>query len=387
MTWQDMIERFERLEGRVAALEKQAGGEAVAGGLKQTKEYASVSEMVHDLAGEEFATEFDESIAQPRYASGELPECEDLVELDGNKLTVRKILHDGMSVDFGELRADTKLCRLIRRKLQSVATDKLQKYVTLKNGRWFFRDKPLAHRSYAVVQSAGDGDPTRYWQENSDHGSGWTDYIRQTWTPSQLQGIHATQWYPVPVVADFKCGVNIEQEQSAATAKSLGQIVETARACNWDKTTLAEAVAAHIRSTEVAPLRDELANACAVNEELNRDIAGYSEMLAAERQRADAAESRCECLSKNLSSVNAKLRELENWQREQMQVESEWDAQDIAKQLGGWPGQSCRKVISDKVPLLIANVKRLERERDAAIAEADEAKNEARRWYQQFKGL
>lgn len=279
MTWQDMIERFERLEGRVAALEKPAGGEAVAGGLKQTKEYASVSEMVHDLAGEEFATEFDESIAQPRYASGELPECEDLVELDGNKLTVRKILHDGMSVDFGE------------------------------------------------------------------------------------------------------------QEQSAATAKSLGQIVETARACNWDKTTLAEAVAAHIRSTEVAPLRDELANACAVNEELNRDIAGYSEMLAAERQRADAAESRCECLSKNLSSVNAKLRELENWKREQMQVESEWDAQDIAKQLGGWPGQSCRKVISDKVPLLIANVKRLERERDAAIAEADEAKNEARRWYQQFKGL
>lgn len=251
MTWQDMIERFERLEGRVAALEKPAGGEAVAGGLKQTKEYASVSEMVHDLAGEEFATEFDESIAQPRYA----------------------------------------------------------------------------------------------------------------------------------------CGGNIEQEQSAATAKSLGQIVETARACNWDKTTLAEAVAAHIRSTEVAPLRDELANACAVNEELNRDIAGYSEMLAAERQRADAAESRCECLSKNLSSVNAKLRELENWKQEQMQVESEWDAQDIAKQLGGWPGQSCRKVISDKVPLLIANVKRLERERDAAIAEADEAKNEARRWYQQFKGL
>jgi hypothetical protein len=48
------------------------------------------------------------------------------------------------------------------------------------------------------------------------------------------------------------------------------------------------------------------------------------------------------------------LEYLRDWKAQQMQVESQWDEQQIAKLLGAKPGQSCRKVIQEKVPQLVA---------------------------------
>jgi hypothetical protein len=54
--------------------------------------------------------------------------------------------------------------------------------------------------------------------------------------------------------------------------------------------------------------------------------------------------------------INYLLRQLSilrDWKAQQMQVESQWDEQQIAKLLGAKLGQSCRKVIQEKVPQLV----------------------------------
>ena len=58
----------------------------------------------------------------------------------------------------------------------------------------------------------------------------------------------------------------------------------------------------------------------------------------------------------------SELAELQAWKASAIAVESEWDAQAIAKLLGATLGQSCRKVINEKVPLLVS-------ERDTLRAE------------------
>lgn len=65
--------------------------------------------------------------------------------------------------------------------------------------------------------------------------------------------------------------------------------------------------------------------------------------------------------------------ELRQWKEEQMLIESEWDAQEIARMLGGALGQSCHKVIMNEVPRIIA-------ERDALRAEVNQLKAERDNW-------
>lgn len=50
---------------------------------------------------------------------------------------------------------------------------------------------------------------------------------------------------------------------------------------------------------------------------------------------------------------------LEDWKDSALEVEREWDVQAIAKMLGGELGDSCRRVIAEKVPLLLADNVRL----------------------------
>jgi len=45
---------------------------------------------------------------------------------------------------------------------------------------------------------------------------------------------------------------------------------------------------------------------------------------------------------------------LQEWKDSAMALEREWDQQHIAKLLGGRLGQSCRKIINERVPVLIA---------------------------------
>jgi hypothetical protein len=70
--------------------------------------------------------------------------------------------------------------------------------------------------------------------------------------------------------------------------------------------------------------------------------------------------------------LKLKVAELENWKRQAVLVEKEWDPQALAKMLGGQLGQSCRKIIQKEVPCLIGRVEDLERERDAAREKIEE---------------
>jgi hypothetical protein len=45
---------------------------------------------------------------------------------------------------------------------------------------------------------------------------------------------------------------------------------------------------------------------------------------------------------------------LQDWKDSMMAVEREWDQQRIAKLLGAKLGQSCRKVVNERVPVLVA---------------------------------
>lgn len=61
----------------------------------------------------------------------------------------------------------------------------------------------------------------------------------------------------------------------------------------------------------------------------------------------------------DLDEVRAECERLQAWKAESIAVENEWDAQAIAKMLGGKLGASCRRVIAEKVPQLITEVERL----------------------------
>lgn len=63
--------------------------------------------------------------------------------------------------------------------------------------------------------------------------------------------------------------------------------------------------------------------------------------------------------------LERELAVLQDWKDQQMQVESEWDPQALAKALGGTIGQSCRKVIQEGAYRLI-------KERDAALAKCQQ---------------
>jgi hypothetical protein len=58
--------------------------------------------------------------------------------------------------------------------------------VHFRDGIWYWGDWLLEHKAYAIKRGE------RYLQSNSEHGSGFTDCIRQTWTPSQMASIHVS---------------------------------------------------------------------------------------------------------------------------------------------------------------------------------------------------
>lgn len=47
-------------------------------------------------------------------------------------------------------------------------------------------------------------------------------------------------------------------------------------------------------------------------------------------------------------------KQLQAWKDSMMALEREWDQQRIAKLLGGQLGKSCRKIINERVPALVA---------------------------------
>lgn len=64
-------------------------------------------------------------------------------------------------------------------------------------------------------------------------------------------------------------------------------------------------------------------------------------------------------LELELNEAKAEIKLLQDWKDSQMAVESEWDAQMLAKALGAPIGSSCRKEIQKRTLELIAENKRL----------------------------
>lgn len=58
-------------------------------------------------------------------------------------------------------------------------------------------------------------------------------------------------------------------------------------------------------------------------------------------------------VQKELKEANTEIKRLQDWKASQMAVESEWDAQMLAKKLGVPLGSSCRKEIQERVLSLI----------------------------------
>lgn len=89
-----------------------------------------------------------------------------------------------------------------------------------------------------------------------------------------------------------------------------------------------------------------------------------------------------EAPSKRLESMEAlraenrrlekELAALQAWKASALEVESEWDSQAIARSLGGLPGQSCRKVIAQRVPELLAEIAALRSQLDQANQQIQE---------------
>lgn len=55
-----------------------------------------------------------------------------------------------------------------------------------------------------------------------------------------------------------------------------------------------------------------------------------------------------------IAYLYASRRRLQGWKDSMMALEREWDQQHIAKLLGAKLGQSCRKVVNERVPVLVA---------------------------------
>ena len=77
--------------------------------------------------------------------------------------------------------------------------------------------------------------------------------------------------------------------------------------------------------------------------------------------------NRCAQAEGKLATLQAERDQLRAWKESALAVESEWDEQKIAEMLGAAPGQSCRKIITEKVPALIAERDTLRAALDAAI--------------------
>lgn len=91
------------------------------------------------------------------------------------------------------------------------------------------------------------------------------------------------------------------------------------------------------RADDLATLRAELAEA--------RDIIKYN----GERMKA---------MEDVIETLRAENEQLRQWKESALAVEREWDSQTIAKMLGAKLGESCRKVIGEKVPVLIADLEK-----------------------------
>jgi hypothetical protein len=78
-----------------------------------------------------------------------------------------------------------------------------------------------------------------------------------------------------------------------------------------------------------------------------------------------------------------RIKRLEDWKESALEIESEWDANAIARMLGAKLGESQRKVIQREVPNLLARIKRLEEAGDAILnANNDDEEYEAiKQWY------
>ena len=64
------------------------------------------------------------------------------------------------------------------------------------------------------------------------------------------------------------------------------------------------------------------------------------------------------------SGMALKLHELASWKDQQLQVEAEWNPNELAGLLGAGLGESQRAVIQREVPKLVERVKRLEKAGD-----------------------
>jgi len=91
------------------------------------------------------------------------------------------------------------------------------------------------------------------------------------------------------------------------------------------------------------------------------------------REALEKAENR-------IAKLEAEIAKLRAWKAEAIAVEMEWDAQAIASMLGGRLGASCRAVVAENVPRLIAD-------RDAALARVEKAEAECKRLMLAAMGL
>ena len=79
---------------------------------------------------------------------------------------------------------------------------------------------------------------------------------------------------------------------------------------------------------------------------MNTDKTTALSLLAAEQESSD--------LLAQLEGCRAEVKWLREWKESMLSIEKEWDEQTLAKMLGGKLGASCRKVIAEGVPRLIA---------------------------------
>lgn len=85
-----------------------------------------------------------------------------------------------------------------------------------------------------------------------------------------------------------------------------------------------------------------------------------AEKLRAAQKERDDALALLGCYRMDKDELKARVSELQHWKAEQLAVEKEWDPNTLATLLGGQPGQSQRKVISEQVPKLLARIAELE---------------------------
>jgi hypothetical protein len=80
------------------------------------------------------------------------------------------------------------------------------------------------------------------------------------------------------------------------------------------------------------------------------------------------AHARISELEAALAEREREIERLRAWKESATEVESEWDAQAIARMLGGIAGDSCRRVVAEKVPRLLSELASLR----AQLAAAEE---------------